>query len=172
MTQLSNFENNQNSILICATNCPWDLDTAFIRRFQKRIYVPLPDRPERLEILKLYTKDTNLENCTQHLELVLDKTEGFSGSDLSNLVAYALEIPIYELQEAKVWRLIDNKFYTPIGQSLFSEQVICSDVHDLPPNSVIARQANSFDLLCSTDQVERSVSDKDIEKYKKYKATL
>lgn len=30
--------------LLCATNCPWELDGAFIRRFQKRIYVPLPSR--------------------------------------------------------------------------------------------------------------------------------
>ena len=30
--------------LLCATNCPWELDSAFIRRVQKRIYVPLPDR--------------------------------------------------------------------------------------------------------------------------------
>lgn len=30
--------------LLCATNCPWELDSAFLRRFQKRVYVPLPDR--------------------------------------------------------------------------------------------------------------------------------
>ena len=32
--------------LLCATNCPWELDSAFLRRFQKRVYVPLPDRLE------------------------------------------------------------------------------------------------------------------------------
>ena len=35
---------DSNIFLMCATNCPWELDTAFLRRFQKRIYIPLPDR--------------------------------------------------------------------------------------------------------------------------------
>ena len=30
--------------LLCATNCPWEIDSAFLRRFQKRIYIPLPDQ--------------------------------------------------------------------------------------------------------------------------------
>ena len=32
------------TFLLAATNCPWDLDPAFLRRFQRRVYVPLPDR--------------------------------------------------------------------------------------------------------------------------------
>lgn len=35
---------NCNSFILCATNCPWDIDTAFMRRFQCRIFVPLPDK--------------------------------------------------------------------------------------------------------------------------------
>ena len=41
--------------VIGATNKPWDLDWAFIRRFQKRILVPLPDHHTRLMMFKLYT---------------------------------------------------------------------------------------------------------------------
>ena len=36
--------NSSEMFLLCATNCPWELDSAFIRRFQKRIYIPLPSR--------------------------------------------------------------------------------------------------------------------------------
>ena len=35
---------DENIFFLCATNCPWELDSAFLRRFQKRVYIPLPDR--------------------------------------------------------------------------------------------------------------------------------
>jgi ATPases of the AAA+ class len=37
---------DKQTFLICATNCPWDIDSAFLRRFHKRIYVPLPKQYE------------------------------------------------------------------------------------------------------------------------------
>ena len=44
---------NGTVFVLCATNCPWDLDSAFLRRFQKRIYIPLPDASTRRDILML-----------------------------------------------------------------------------------------------------------------------
>ena len=35
---------DENIFFLCATNCPWELDSAFLRRFQKRVYIPLPDK--------------------------------------------------------------------------------------------------------------------------------
>lgn len=44
LTQMEGAASSDPSLfLLCATNCPWDLDSAFLRRFQKRIYIPLPD---------------------------------------------------------------------------------------------------------------------------------
>lgn len=39
------------AVLICATNCPWELDPAFLRRFEKRIYVGLPELEARRDLL-------------------------------------------------------------------------------------------------------------------------
>jgi SpoVK/Ycf46/Vps4 family AAA+-type ATPase len=70
--------------VIGATNKPWDLDWAFIRRFQKRIMVPLPDHNTRLNMLKHYT--TNLEiSGDVDLHELARLSEGFSGSDIRDV---------------------------------------------------------------------------------------
>lgn len=70
--------------VIGATNKPWDLDWAFIRRFQKRILVPLPDHHTRLMMLKHYTGNLQVaENVDLHELARL--SEGFSGSDIRDV---------------------------------------------------------------------------------------
>ncbi|RJS76627.1 AAA family ATPase [Candidatus Bathyarchaeota archaeon] len=70
--------------VIGSTNKPWTLDPPFIRRFQKRIYVPPPGYSERLEMFRLYTSclktaaDINLEELAR-------LTEGYSGSDIMDV---------------------------------------------------------------------------------------
>ncbi len=70
--------------VIGATNKPWDLDWAFIRRFQKRILVPLPDHHSRLMMFKLYTADLKLAPDVDLHELAR-LSEGFSGSDIRDV---------------------------------------------------------------------------------------
>jgi SpoVK/Ycf46/Vps4 family AAA+-type ATPase len=70
--------------VIGATNKPWDLDQAFIRRFQKRIYVPPPNYNQRLETFRLYTKFLKLASDVDLAELAR-LTEGFSGSDIMDV---------------------------------------------------------------------------------------
>ena len=70
--------------VIGATNKPWDLDWAFIRRFQKRILVPLPDHHTRLMMLKLYTSNLEIEQTVDLHELAR-LSEGFSGSDIRDV---------------------------------------------------------------------------------------
>jgi len=67
--------------VIGSTNKPWMLDTPFIRRFQKRIYVPPPGYRERLGIFKLYTSRLKMSSDV-NLEYLARLTEGFSGSDI------------------------------------------------------------------------------------------
>ncbi|MCW3986309.1 MAG: AAA family ATPase [Candidatus Bathyarchaeota archaeon] len=72
-----------HAYVIGATNRPWDLDWPFIRRFQKRIIVPLPDHHSRLQMFKLYTSNLNLDPSISLHELAR-LSEGFSGSDIKD----------------------------------------------------------------------------------------
>ena len=70
--------------VIGATNKPWSLDWPFLRRFQKRIYVPLPSLKSRMEMLKLYTSPLKL-NPEVNLRELAKMTEGYSGSDIRDI---------------------------------------------------------------------------------------
>jgi len=72
---------NIHAYVIGATNKPWALDWPFIRRFQKRIIVPLPDHGARLEMFKFYTTHLKLASDVDLHELAR-LSEGFSGSDI------------------------------------------------------------------------------------------
>jgi len=75
---------NLHVYVIGATNKPWDLDWAFIRRFQKRILVPLPDHHTRLMMFKLYVANLQLGPDVDLHELAR-LSEGFSGSDIRDV---------------------------------------------------------------------------------------
>jgi SpoVK/Ycf46/Vps4 family AAA+-type ATPase len=69
--------------VVGATNKPWALDWGFIRRFQKRIYVPVPDYDTRLKMFELYTQKLNLQGVD--IREVATISEGFSGSDVRDI---------------------------------------------------------------------------------------
>jgi SpoVK/Ycf46/Vps4 family AAA+-type ATPase len=75
---------NIHVYVIGATNKPWDLDWPFIRRFQKRILVPLPDHHARLMMFKHYTSNLLLAPDVDLHELAR-LSEGFSGSDIKDV---------------------------------------------------------------------------------------
>jgi SpoVK/Ycf46/Vps4 family AAA+-type ATPase len=72
--------------VIGATNKPWDLDEPFLRRFQKRVYIPLPDVTARFNILQLYSKHLVQLDSTVNLLAIARLTSGYSGSDLFDII--------------------------------------------------------------------------------------
>jgi SpoVK/Ycf46/Vps4 family AAA+-type ATPase len=92
-------------LTIASANAPWDLDDALLSRFQKRIYVPLPDAPARQAILEIYIlKEGHALDCP--LEDVVKRSECFSGRDLQRLANQAVEIMVEELN-GEIPRCID-----------------------------------------------------------------
>lgn len=94
-------KDSQRILILGATNRPFDLDDAVIRRLPRRIYVDLPDAENRMKILKIFLSQENLDPSFKFEELA-NTTEGYSGSDLKNLCIAAAYRPVQEfLDEEK-----------------------------------------------------------------------
>lgn len=93
---------NEGVFLLGATNLPWALDPAVRRRFQKRIHAPLPDEKARGELFKVHLGEmsASLGNTEWAYRDLAMRTNGFSGSDIANLVQDALMIPIKKIHTA------------------------------------------------------------------------
>lgn len=88
---------NENILIIGATNAPWDVDSAFRRtgRFDRTFFVPPPDADARLEIFKIYLKDIPSEDI-DYKELS-SMTHNFSGADIKGVVDRVGEKVIEEI---------------------------------------------------------------------------
>jgi len=82
--------------VIAATNKPWRLDMGFLRRFQRRVYVPPPNLEARKMLFEHYTKCIRLAPDVDFDELAR-ATEGFSASDIRDVVMEAYLITVREL---------------------------------------------------------------------------
>jgi len=80
LRKLDGFEVKSGTITIGATNRKKDLDSALLSRFDKSIYFPLPNHPERKEILKTYAQHLNEDECID----LSEEMEGLSGRNIKD----------------------------------------------------------------------------------------
>jgi len=87
LVEMDGFEPNAKVIIMAATNRPDVLDSALLRpgRFDRRVTIDLPDRSDREAILKVHARKKPLQDDV-NLEIVAQRTPGFSGADLASLM--------------------------------------------------------------------------------------
>ena len=87
LVEMDGFESNTSVIVLAATNRPDVLDPALLRpgRFDRRVVMDLPDINEREEILKIHMKNKPIIKDV-NVRTLAERTAGFSGADLANLV--------------------------------------------------------------------------------------
>jgi vacuolar protein-sorting-associated protein 4 len=90
---------DERILVLGATNRPWDIDEAFRRRFEKRIFLPLPDADARKELFKIYTKEIEIAEDFNADRLV-EVTDGYTGSDIAMICREASMQPIRELDSS------------------------------------------------------------------------
>ena len=87
LVELDGFEPNEKLVVMAATNRPDVLDPALLRpgRFDRRVILDMPDIKDREEILSIYARKKPL-GPDVNLRVVAERTAGFSGADLANLM--------------------------------------------------------------------------------------
>lgn len=87
LVEMDGFEGNEGVIVIAATNRPDVLDPALLRpgRFDRQVYVPLPDIRGREQILKIHMRKVPVDDDVD-MSIIARGCPGFSGADLANLV--------------------------------------------------------------------------------------
>lgn len=99
LVEMDGFDTETSVIVLAATNRPDVLDPALLRpgRFDRKVALDLPDRSERLEILKIHTRNKPI-SANVNLEEVARTTPGLSGAELKNVVN---EAAIFAARENK-----------------------------------------------------------------------
>ena len=91
-------------LIVGATNFPESIDQAARRRLSSRLYIPLPDRVGREELFRGLLKKAKRghEVSDEHIRILVDKTEGYSGSDVSGMAKRAAHGPLRDVNMKNV----------------------------------------------------------------------
>ena len=109
LSEMDGFGENEGIIIIAATNRPDVLDPALLRpgRFDRQVTVGMPDVKEREEILKVHAKNKILAPNVK-LKFIAERTPGYSGADLENLLNEAALLAVRRDKEAITMEEIDE----------------------------------------------------------------
>ncbi|KAG8370650.1 hypothetical protein BUALT_Bualt13G0005300 [Buddleja alternifolia] len=146
-------KDKERVLVLAATNRPFDLDEAVIRRLPRRLMVNLPDAQNREKILKVILAKEELAPSV-NLDAVANMTEGYSGSDLKNLCVTAAHCPIREILEnekkEKALALAENKQLPALHSSADVRPLSMDDfkyAHEQVCASVSSESQNMNELL-------------------------
>ncbi|EST06364.1 CDC48, N-terminal subdomain protein [Kalmanozyma brasiliensis GHG001] len=173
LTEMDGVSSRKNVFIIGATNRPDQIDPAILRpgRLDQLIYIPLPDEPSRLSILKATLKKSPIAEDVD-LNFLAKHTHGFSGADLAEICQRAAKLAIRESIEADIKRereRIAAKEANADGEVKMEEDaagVAAEEEDDPVPEITRAHFEEAMRFA------RRSVSDGDIRRYELFAQNL
>src|SRR6056297_3932228 len=115
--------NDKLVTIIAATNLPWEIDSAVLRRFEKKIYVGLPSQEGRSTIFQLGTKGVDVDPSVDY-EKLGEMTEGYTGSDIATICREVVMLPVRELDTTGALASADSAFTVrPINMEDFKKTI-------------------------------------------------
>ena len=128
LVEMDGFEANSGVIIIAATNRPDVLDPALLRpgRFDRSIMVASPDVKERIEILKVHTRNKKLDKDLD-LDYIASITPGFSGADLENVINEAALLAVRGDKKVITFTEVDEAIDRVMAGPAKKSKVISAD---------------------------------------------
>ncbi|XP_051944599.1 vacuolar protein sorting-associated protein 4B isoform X1 [Hippocampus zosterae] len=168
---------NDGVLVLGATNIPWTLDSAIRRRFEKRIYIPLPEEHARGFMFKLHLGSTPNSLTDSDFVTLGKKTEGYSGADISVIVRDALMQPVRKVQAATHFKrvngpsradplIIVHDLLTPCSPG--DPNAIEMTWIDVPGEKLLEPTVCMSDMLRSLSNTKPTVNEQDLHKLKKF----
>jgi vacuolar protein-sorting-associated protein 4 len=182
--------NNDGVLVVGATNVPWELDPAIRRRFEKRVYIPMPDACARADMFKhgidaMYAVnagpepgpgpgpepepsafpgvvDTNARITSDDIQLLVECTSGYSGSDISVLMRDALYAPVRDAQAATHFRRAGDKWESC---SPAHADAVAMTLYDVPANMLSVPTTTIAHIDAAIRNTKCTVCAGDIEKF-------
>jgi len=153
LSELDGLQDKKSSryvLTMAATNTPWDLDAAVLSRFQKRIYVPLPDLEAVMEMIKINTQKKGIEfqgDLREIAEYCVSNL--FAGRDVTTLCNEA------------IWNMVRE-------QNTGLSQLADKSVDAVRQFKLKVRPLNKSDFQKSFDTIESAVKERDIIKHESW----
>lgn len=131
LVQMQGVGHDETGVLVLgATNLPWALDPAIRRRFERRIYISLPDYAARFGMLKGSMKIDSHDLTDSDFDEFANLTENYSGSDIITLIKDAVYEPARRLQTANKFRKLNSGKWTPCREGEEGEPKTWMDFKD------------------------------------------
>ena len=171
LIQMQGVGNDDKGILVLgATNIPWGLDPAVRRRFQKKIYIGLPDAEARKVMFQLNLGKTANQLTDEQFDDLAERTEGYSGSDIATLTQDAIYEPIRKCESASHFVRIQRNgkdYYMPCAPS--HPGAIAMKMHDMPnPEMLLPPDVCYDDYILALKKIKATVNQKDLEKQEEF----
>ncbi|CAD5113905.1 DgyrCDS3064 [Dimorphilus gyrociliatus] len=178
LVQMQGVGNNNDGVLVLgATNIPWVLDAAIRRRFEKRIYIPLPEAGARTTMFTLHIGNTVTQLKHEDFKALGERSEGYSGADISLVVRDALMQPVRKVQTATHFRKVKGP--SPNNKDLVVDDLLtpCSpgapgakemSWMEVPGDKLLEPPVTMNDMIKSLEVQKPTVNEEDLKKLQKF----
>jgi vacuolar protein-sorting-associated protein 4 len=172
LTELDGVGNAMDGLLVLgATNLPWNIDSAMRRRFERRIFIPLPEEGSRTKMFQLFLKDTPSDIRLEDMVEMGKMTAGFSGSDVANVVRDAIMEPVRRCREATHFKVVvvpqddgsRRNMYTPCSPG--DNGAVEMELMQVQPEQLQPPDVTMKDFKSVLVRFKPSVGKEDLEQY-------